>query len=180
MGSEYRVFISALLCFTNFIPTNSPTASYISDRTNKRYETVNGFLNTYKHIQEFKEWIKFKKKKRIRSRVYRKLSPVSRHGILSSSLVSLLKYCPHFISFIVFRSLFFAQCTLRWLLNSSVQFLYICLPLLVFFVLAYWRHISDSNFQTGISHVVVTVTLLNVSQMYSLYVTFSSPCDRGV
>jgi hypothetical protein len=135
MGSEYRVFISALLCFTSFIPTNSPTASYISDRTNKRYDAVNSFLNTYKHIQECTEWIKFKK--RIRSRVYKKLSPVSRHGILSSSLVSLLKSCPQFSSFIVFRPLFCAQCTLRRLLNSSVQFLYICLPLLVFFVLTY-------------------------------------------
>ena len=81
------------------------------------------------------------------SSVYRKLAPVNRHGILYSSLASLLKSCPHFIPFIASRPLFFAQCTLHWLLRSGVQYFYISLSLLVFFVLAYWCDVSECKLQ---------------------------------
>jgi hypothetical protein len=103
-----------------------------------------------------------KKNKNTGSSIYRKLGLVNRHGIFSSSLVSLLKFFPHFISLVAFRPLFFAQCTLRWLLRSGVQFLYISLSVLLFFVLSYWCHIRDSMLQIWISHEVVTVTSLQI------------------
>ena len=120
------------------------------------------------------------KKKKTWSSVYRKLALVNRHGIFSSSLVSLLKSFPHFVSFVAYLPLFFAQCTLRWLLSSGVQFLYICLSLLLFFVLAYWCHISDSVLQIRMFHEVVTFTLyrsvMNL-EMYKLHILWTVRLD---